>query len=60
MANCSNCRYFNAWLGYCTINKGDSTPHSTCFRYSPKNHNKSKKVAKYKIVYMQRKKDKYE
>ena len=46
MANCSNCIYFNAWYGYCTINKGDSTPHSTCFRYSPKNRIRLKQTNK--------------
>ena len=38
MANCSQCTYFNAWLGYCTINKGDSTPRSGCFRFVPRNN----------------------
>ena len=46
MANfCKNCRYYN--FGFCTINVDLPSPYSTCFRYSPKDHNKSKKVAKY-------------
>ena len=60
MANCSNCLYFDAWYGFCRLNQSDTGSHSTCSRYRPKLYNKSKKMAKYKIVYMQRKEFKYE